>query len=483
MNIVERVLLFYFVEIWGAKMHKSNRLIFANIVQFFLDILFLFIAYVIAYCIARELTNLRAITEYMWIIIVFIPLWVSIMHFRGMYDKTTFYYLDRVFNNIFFATFFSGMILTAMFFFIKEGNTSRIFIGSFLVLCISVMFIERYLTSRYLIPMQPDKDRIILVCSPETYELFNRYINKTYMRYDIIGLIQVDENAVPAKVKSLGILSMDTFEDILKNHIVDQVVFALPKDSPLNIQEYVNICMRMGITAQNVLNISLGLGKIHSSMLGPMPVLTYHTVSLNPVSKAVKRTMDIAGAVVGIFITLVVGVIIVPLIKLDSPGPIVFKQKRVGRHGRVFDCYKFRTMCADAEEKKKDLQDQNEYQNGLFFKIKEDPRITRIGSFLRRTSLDELPQFFNVLKGEMSLVGTRPPTLEEVAQYDLEHWRRISIKPGITGNWQINGRSNITDFEEVVALDTQYIDKWSIWLDIYILLVTVLIVFRGESAY
>lgn len=133
--------------------------------------------------------------------------------------------------------------------------------------------------------------------------------------------------------------------------------------------------------------------------------------------------------------------------------------------------------------KKKKLEALNEYKDGTFFKIKDDPRITKIGDFLRKTSLDELPQFFNVLKGEMSLVGTRPPTLDEVANYDIEHWRRISIKPGITGFWQINGRSSIKDFDQIVALDTQYIDKWSIWLDISILYKTVWLVVKKESAY
>ncbi len=239
----------------------------------------------------------------------------------------------------------------------------------------------------------------------------------------------------------------------------------------------------MGLTVQNVLNYKLNLARAYISMLGPMPMLTYYTVTLNPVSKALKRLIDVVGSVIGIVITLAVSIIIVPAIKLDTPGPILFKQKRVGRYGRVFDCYKFRTMCADAEAKKKELQKMNEYKDGLMFKIKEDPRITRVGAFLRKTSLDELPQFFNVLKGDMSLVGTRPPTVEEVARYDLEHWRRISIKPGITGNWQVSGRSSITDFDEVVALDTQYIDKWSVWLDICIIFKTFLQVFKRESAY
>ncbi|EQB22656.1 Undecaprenyl-phosphate galactosephosphotransferase [Dehalobacter sp. UNSWDHB] len=405
------------------------------------------------------------------------------MNFRGMYNKTTFYYTDRVFRNVLLATIFSGLILAAMFFFVKETSTSRIFIGTFLLLCIILMFAERYLISVFLYKgIRIDCARIILVCSTETYELFKRYLNKTHISYLIIGLIQVDDNIVDEKFY-LGRFDINTFEEILKKQIVDQVVFALPKGYTEELDPYIKICLQMGITVQLVLNYFLNMAKAYSSMLGPMPVLTFHTVSLNPVPQTIKRTMDILGALVGIIITLIASIFIVPAIKLDSSGPIFFKQKRVGRYGRIFNCYKFRTMCINAEEKKKELESMNEYKNGLFFKIKKDPRITKVGAFLRKTSLDEFPQFFNVLKGDMSLVGTRPPTLEEVAQYDIEHWRRISIKPGITGNWQINGRSSIVDFDEIVSLDTQYIDKWSIWLDVSIILKTVLKVVKRDSAY
>ncbi|WP_034377875.1 sugar transferase, partial [Dehalobacter sp. UNSWDHB] len=415
--------------------------------------------------------------------IIYVPLWIAIMNFRGMYNKTTFYYTDRVFRNVLLATIFSGLILAAMFFFVKETSTSRIFIGTFLLLCIILMFAERYLISVFLYKgIRIDCARIILVCSTETYELFKRYLNKTHISYLIIGLIQVDDNIVDEKFY-LGRFDINTFEEILKKQIVDQVVFALPKGYTEELDPYIKICLQMGITVQLVLNYFLNMAKAYSSMLGPMPVLTFHTVSLNPVPQTIKRTMDILGALVGIIITLIASIFIVPAIKLDSSGPIFFKQKRVGRYGRIFNCYKFRTMCINAEEKKKELESMNEYKNGLFFKIKKDPRITKVGAFLRKTSLDEFPQFFNVLKGDMSLVGTRPPTLEEVAQYDIEHWRRISIKPGITGNWQINGRSSIVDFDEIVSLDTQYIDKWSIWLDVSIILKTVLKVVKRDSAY
>ncbi|QHA00944.1 sugar transferase [Dehalobacter restrictus] len=465
-------------------MDRTNRLAYANIVQILIDVIFLFLTYSLAYFIAGRVTNLRVITEYLWIIIVFIPLWIATMNFRGMYDKTTFYYPDRVLRNVFLATLFSGIILAAIFFFIKETSTSRIFIGCFLLLCLIVMLLDRFFISPLIGKSKyNEQNRMILVCSPETYELFNKYLNKTHIRYNIIGVVSFDDRTIDHNIQSLGKIDKNTFEDILKKQMVDLIVFALPNEYTQEVEPYISTCLSMGITVQSILNYNLKFARVHSSMLGPMPLLTFHTVTLNPVSKAIKRIMDILGAIVGIILTLIIAIYIVPAIKMDSSGPILFKQKRVGRYGRIFYCYKFRTMCVDAEEKKKELRDKNEYQNGLFFKIKEDPRITKVGAFLRKTSLDELPQFFNVLKGDMSLVGTRPPTLDEVAQYDTEHWRRISIKPGITGNWQINGRSSITDFEQIVALDTQYIDKWSIWLDISILFKTVLLVIRRESAY
>jgi len=207
-----------------------------------------------------------------------------------------------------------------------------------------------------------------------------------------------------------------------------------------------------------------------------------------------KRAVDILGALVGCFVTLILTLILGPLIKLKSPGPIFFKQKRVGRNGKIFNLYKFRSMYPDAEERKKEFLAANRVSDGLMFKMDFDPRIigneilpdgtekTGIGNFIRVTSLDEFPQFFNVLKGDMSLVGTRPPTLDEWEKYAPHHRARLAIKPGITGMWQVSGRSKITDFEEVVALDTKYINEWSIGMDIRILLKTIVVLFRRDGA-
>ena len=183
----------------------------------------------------------------------------------------------------------------------------------------------------------------------------------------------------------------------------------------------------------------------------------------------------------GLAVTAVLTPFIALAIKIDSPGPVFFAQKRVGKNGRYFRLYKFRSMYTDAEARKKDLMAQNEME-GPMFKVENDPRVTRVGAFLRKTSLDELPQFFNILIGNMSLVGTRPPTIDEFNQYDLYYRRRLSIKPGLTGLWQVSGRSDITDFREVLKLDLEYIDNWSLLLDFKIIFKTILVVFRGSGA-
>ena len=200
--------------------------------------------------------------------------------------------------------------------------------------------------------------------------------------------------------------------------------------------------------------------------------------------------MDILGGIVGIIFTAILTVILGPIIYIQSPGPIFFSQERVGKNGRKFRIYKFRSMYPDAEKRKKELMAKNEMQ-GFMFKMDADPRIigsgpdgTRhgLGWFIRKTSLDEFPQFFNILKGDMSLVGTRPPTVDEYEQYERHHKVRLAAKPGLTGMWQVSGRSDIVDFEEVVALDKKYIEEWNIGLDLKILCQTVKVVVTGKGS-
>ena len=197
--------------------------------------------------------------------------------------------------------------------------------------------------------------------------------------------------------------------------------------------------------------------------------------------KYIKRLFDIVCSLLAIIVFGWLYAIIAVLVKMKLGSPVLFTQPRPGKDEKIFKMYKFRSMYADAEERKQELMKQNE-MNGLMFKIENDPRITRIGRFMRRTSLDEFPQFINILKSDMSLVGTRPPTLDEFAQYSPYHKKRLSFRPGLTGMWQVGGRSEITDFEEIVRLDVEYIDNWSFMLDVKILLKTVLEVFRGSGA-
>lgn len=194
-----------------------------------------------------------------------------------------------------------------------------------------------------------------------------------------------------------------------------------------------------------------------------------------------KRALDIVGAALLLLILAPALILLAVLIKLDSRGPIIFRQTRLGRNGAPFTFLKFRGMVADAEARKADLATQND-ADGPLFKMRNDPRVTRVGRFIRKTSLDELPQLWNVLRGAMSLVGPRPPIPEEVAQYTPAQRDRLLAKPGMTGLWQVSGRSNVT-FTEMVRLDFQYLERWSIWLDLKILLLTAIVVCRGDGAY
>ncbi|MFH1349383.1 MAG: exopolysaccharide biosynthesis polyprenyl glycosylphosphotransferase, partial [Pseudomonadota bacterium] len=220
---------------------------------------------------------------------------------------------------------------------------------------------------------------------------------------------------------------------------------------------------------------------LKAETLQGIPTLAAYATTATASGLMYKRILDFIAGIAGFMLFLILYPIIALATKLDSPGPVVFSQTRVGQHNRLFKLYKFRSMYADAESRKSGLLDKSEI-SGPMFKMENDPRITRVGRFLRKTSLDELPQFINILKGEMSLVGTRPPTPDEVKQYEDWHRRRISIKPGLTGLWQVSGRSKITDFREVVKLDLKYLDNWRFIVDLVILWKTLWVVLARKGA-
>ena len=304
----------------------------------------------------------------------------------------------------------------------------------------------------------------------------------------------VDEVFVyPEHLSDLKTVSYDAVEGLVDNSNNGTQKPDQDNSEQSSVAKLIDQCREMAIPVHIRLPISGAGGKNFMEKVGGYNVLTMTANYASPMQMVIKRLFDIIGGLVGSIFALILMAIIGPIIKKESPGPILFKQTRIGQNGKRFKCYKIRSMYMDAEERKKELMDQNRVSDGMMFKLDWDPRIignkivdgkqkTGIGEKIRKLSLDEFPQFFNILKGDMSLVGTRPPTEDEWDKYKYHHRARLAVKPGLTGMWQVSGRSKITDFEEVVKLDTEYINNWSIGLDIRILLKTIKTVLKHEGA-
>ncbi|MGA9722976.1 MAG: sugar transferase [Candidatus Binatus sp.] len=270
-----------------------------------------------------------------------------------------------------------------------------------------------------------------------------------------------------------------TLDEVLDAHVIDDVLMVDSSDG-LDPDDILYSSSIRGKTFRALMRTPLApAGRYRTQYLGAGEYLLSHEpVPVGKIRLAVKRLMDLLGATIGLVFCAVAYVAFSRRIKRETQGSTIFRQTRVGRNGRLFTLYKFRTMLVSAEEHQGELLQHNE-MTGHMFKIRDDPRITTLGRLLRNKYIDELPQFWNVFKGEMSIVGTRPPTRSEVACYEPHHQRRLSMKPGITGLWQLFGNDEVTDFEEVVELDCRYIDTWSIWHDCRIIFRTVLRVVRA----
>ena len=304
--------------------------------------------------------------------------------------------------------------------------------------------------------------------------------DSNYSNTVIKGLAIVDGNMAGQEIEKIPVVTdKDNLLEFVRTNVVDEVMMNLNTEWG---NEIVNQLVNMGVTVHVNLNkIETNYPNCMVEKLGGFNVLTTCINVATDRQLFLKRLMDLLGGIVGMIICAIAFLFVAPVIMIQSPGPILFKQERVGKNGRKFKIYKFRSMYMDAEERKKELMSQNEMQ-GLMFKVQNDPRIFPFGHFIRNTSIDELPQFWNVLKGEMSLVGTRPPTVDEFEKYALYHKSRLAAKPGITGMWQVSGRSDITDFEEVVRLDNEYIRNWSLRMDIKIILKTIKVVLKREGS-
>ncbi len=301
--------------------------------------------------------------------------------------------------------------------------------------------------------------------------------------YQVVALVCLDYNMEGKVIRDIPVVAgKEDLLEVATQMALDEVFLNLPGISQSNMEHIIHGFGEMGVDCHY--NLELPGVDANSSKVetfGNYTVITYTRFQSSYKRMMVKRVMDILGGLVGMLITLVFLPFVAAAIKLDSKGPVLFSQIRIGRNGRRFKIYKFRSMYTDAEERKKELEEHNEMQ-GLMFKMENDPRITKVGAFLRKTSIDELPQFYNVFKGDMSLVGTRPPTADEFEKYNQYYRRRISMTPGLTGMWQVSGRSEIEDFDDVVKYDLMYIDNWSLRLDIKILFQTVGVVLFGKGA-
>ena len=358
------------------------------------------------------------------------------------------------------------------------------FLYNIILTYIGHLLMKQYFTSVY--RRSPSSNKMyILTVSDYAEQILSTLTSSPEWSFEVTGIALLDRKKEDAREAVRGgpvIAGRDDLYEQLKVKVIDEVFIHLPDYPRSEIEELIIKFESMGITVHvNIDYFNNVIAHKTTESFAGFTVLSYEASTFDYRRLLIKRVMDIIGSLVGLAITAVLTPFIAIAIKLDSKGPVFFAQKRVGKNGRYFNLYKFRSMTTDAEERKKELMAQNE-MDGPMFKVENDPRVTRVGAFLRKTSLDELPQFYNILTGSMSLVGTRPPTVDEFKQYDLYYRRRLSIKPGLTGLWQVSGRSNITDFKDVLKLDLEYIDNWSLSSDIRILLMTVWVVVMKRGA-
>lgn len=350
---------------------------------------------------------------------------------------------------------------------------------------------KKYIKNRH--SLKGGNRSLILVTSKEyASSVIHNLALHNYNGLKLSGVVMVDAEAGDVGQVVCGIpviATMNSITDYIRTRWVDEVFIALPRQWELPYA-FMKACSKMGITVHLVLatmNKSSG-EKQFISRIGGYTVLSSCINYATTRQLFMKRIIDIVGATLGCIVTGIFIILIGPIIYIKSPGSIFFAQERVGKNGKKFKMYKFRSMYLDAEEHKAELMKKNKISDGMMFKIDNDPRIIGgekgkgIGNFIRNTSIDEWPQFWNVLKGDMSLVGTRPPTVDEWEKYKLHHRARLATKPGITGMWQVSGRSDITDFEQVVELDMDYIGNWTLSMDLKILLKTVKVVLLGKGA-
>ena len=388
-----------------------------------------------------------------------------------------------------YACILTGFLL--FLYFTKESERfPRLQMIYFSILFLMLDFLVHQILKTAIVRSMQNSDarkRILLVTtSDKTDMVFEQMTHKNNWYFMISGIVLLDEDRTGSEINGIPVIAhAGNMIDACREIVLDGVFLNVSYDKrgAFDTRAIMHEFRRLGVVV--LVNIDAlemdndANRKIEN--LGFFKVVSYADRLRTPTEAMVKRMIDVCGATVGLVITAALSVIFIPAIVLESPGSPFYSQVRVGRNGRQFRIYKFRSMVRGADAKKEELMKQNEMK-GHMFKMEDDPRITKVGRFIRKHSIDEMPQFWNVLKGDMSLVGTRPPTVDEFERYSVDHKRRLSMVPGLTGMWQVSGRSDVVDFEEVVRMDTQYIENWSLLLDAQLLLKTVGIVFSGKGA-
>ena len=385
--------------------------------------------------------------------------------------------------SIFSAILIDFAVISAAIFILQMKLYSRLFLALFAVQSFIFISMARILAQFYFdkVPERSFNARKILIVADSVRgELVEDVLKKQVSwGHKVIGRLSVKREE-DKQADTLG--NIDDLSKCLQKYTVDEVLFALDGDRSVDLMKSLEVCRKIGVSFRILPSLWVDMDQfITVETFQNVPFLTIQIDQFDAVGLVYKRILDQIGGLIGMVLLCLITPFIAIAIKLDSEGPVIFKQKRVGQRGRIFNLYKFRSMYQESESLKEELMEEN-IMNGAIFKLEDDPRITRVGKWLRKTSLDEMPQLFNVLKGEMSLVGTRPPTMDEVEMYQYQQLRRIAAKPGITGMWQISGRNKITDFDKIVELDCKYLDQWSFWGDMKILLKTVIILLQREGA-
>jgi exopolysaccharide biosynthesis polyprenyl glycosylphosphotransferase len=419
----------------------------------------------------------------------FLVIWHGVFSLFGLYHSRRFSTRLNEATDVIRAVSVGTLVFIVASIFLNIQLATPLFFLVFYVGSCSITIIGR-LVLRYILEWFRLKGRnlrhmLIVGTNRRAVEFAQKIEERPELGYKLVGFVD-DPWAGMRRVMKKGyalVSDFKNFQSFLRDHVVDEVVIFLPMKSLYDqASGILALCEEQGITVRHLSNpFTSNLAQTRVDEFESGTVITLHTITMGGLPLLIKRTLDLVTASVLVLLLSPLFLLVALSIKATSPGPVFFLGERVGLNKRRFFMYKFRTMVADAEKKQVELEEFNEV-SGPVFKIKNDPRITPIGKLLRETSIDELPQLVNVLKGDMSLVGPRPLPVRDYKGFDQDwHRRRFSVRPGITCLWQVNGRSDLS-FEEWMKLDMQYIDQWSLWLDLKILAKTLPAVIRGAGA-